>query len=113
MAAGTLPEGLTCLPVDTTSRPVVIFCAFTVFFTLVFSFLTEGVVRTTDDLLAAGACAETGVLPVAILPEDAAVEACARLDAGLSDELFLLTVLLFPMPPLRDELLPNTLSEPV
>ena len=78
--------------------------------TLVFSFLIEGVVLTTDDLLVRADLAEDTVLPPAALPEDIPVEAWTRFAELL---LFLLTVLLFPMPPLSDELLPNTLSEPV
>lgn len=69
----------------------------------------EGVVLITDDLLAAGVWADAVVLPLAVLPDDTPADASARLADVLL--LFLLTVLLLPIPPLRDELLPNTLSE--
>lgn len=78
--------------------------------TLVFSFLMEGVVLTTDDLLTADDAPETVALPLETLPDDAPADAWTRLDEVL---LFLLTELLVPIPPLSDELLPNTLSEPV
>ena len=77
---------------------------------LVFSFLVEGVVLTTDDLLTEDDGLETVALPPATLPDDTPVDAWARLAEVL---LFLLTVLLVPIPPLSDELLPNTLSDPV
>lgn len=79
---------------------------------LVFSFLIDGVVLTTDDLFAAGL--DVTVLLAVALPDDSPEEACIRLPAVRpSVPLFLLTVLLDPIPPLSEEPLPNTLSEPV
>ena len=74
----------------------------------------EGVVLTTDVLLVLDAELEVTFLSAAVLPEDALPEACARLAVLLPVVLlFLLTVLLLPMPPLSDVPLANTLSEPV
>ena len=76
--------------------------------------LIDGVVLTTVDLLA--------VLPLVALPLVADVTlfgvvlpaaACALVVVVPAAVLFLLTVLLLPMPPLSEELLPNTLSDPV
>lgn len=73
----------------------------------------EGVVLTTDVLLVLDAELEVTFLSTAVLPEDTLPEACARLAVLLPVVLFLLTVLLLPIPPLSDELLPNTRSDPV
>lgn len=74
----------------------------------------EGVVLTTDVLLVLDAELEVTFLSAAVLPEDILPEACARLAVLLPVVLlFLLTVLLLPIPPLSDELLPNTRSDPV
>jgi hypothetical protein len=74
----------------------------------------EGVVLTTDVLLVLDAELEVTFLSAAVLPEDTLPEACARLAVLLPVVLlFLLTVLLLPIPPLSDELLPNTRSDPV
>lgn len=74
----------------------------------------EGVVLTTDVLLVLDAELEVTFLSAAVLPEDTLPEACARLAVFLPVVLlFLLTVLLLPIPPLSDELLPNTRSDPV
>ena len=81
--------------------------------------LTEGFVLTTVDLEAAvplvavplvAEVALSGVTRVGVSLPDA----FCTLDVLLPDTvLFLLTVLRLPMPPLSDEPLPNTLSDPV
>ena len=53
------------------------------------------------------------VLVADVLPEDVPADASARLLVVLPALLFLLTVLLLPIPPLSDEPLANTRSEPV
>lgn len=71
----------------------------------------EGVVLTTEDLLTAGDVRMAAVLPPAALPDDTPAFACTRLAVVVL--LFLLTVLLLPIPPLSEDPLANTLSEPV
>lgn len=79
----------------------------------VLSFLTDGVVLTTEDL-AAVEDVEVTVLPGEVLPEDTLPDDCARVAVLLPVVLLLLlTVRLVPMPPLRVEPLPNSLSDPV
>lgn len=73
----------------------------------------EGVVLTTEDLAPEGLEVETAVLSAEVLPEETPPDACTRLAVLLSELLLRLKVLLEPIPPLSDELLPNTRSEPV
>lgn len=95
----TLPEGLVTVPA--VCVPVALS-------------LIDGVVLTTVDLFA--------VLPLVSVPLVADVTlfgvvlpavACALVVVVPVAVLFLLTVLLLPMPPLSEEPLPNTLSDPV
>ena len=81
------------------------------FLTAVFWSLIDGVVLTTDDLLADEAAPTAEVLPAEVLPDAVLPEACTLLEVVLPVLLFLLTELLVPMPPLSDELLPNMRSE--
>ena len=72
-----------------------------------------GVVLTTDDLLAEDDAPTAEVLPADVLPDALLPEACTLLEVVLPVLLFLLTELLVPMPPLSDEPLLNTRSDPV
>ena len=78
--------------------------------TAVFPFLMDGVVLTIEDLLADEPADEATVLPEALVRDDVFPEACTLLAVVL---LFLLTVLLVPMPPLSDVPLLKTRSDPV
>lgn len=75
--------------------------------------LTEGVVLTIEDLEADPALVAVPLVVVTLfgvtLPEDA----CALVVVLPAAELFLLTVLLVPMPPLVETPLAKTLSDPV
>ena len=71
-------------------------------------------VLTIDDLLAEEDVPDAIVLSEAFTLEDVPPEACALLAVLLPAELlFLLTVLLVPMPPLRDVPLAKTRSDSV
>ena len=78
---------------------------------LAFISLLEGAVLTTEDLLTAGCTLDADVLPFVVLRDEIPAEAWMRLAVAVL--LFLLTVLLLPIPPLREDPFPNTLSEPV
>lgn len=79
--------------------------------TAVFSLRIDGVVLTTEDLLVVDPVL-AAVLPEASVRDDVPPEACTLLTV-LLPEVFLLTVLLVPMPPLSEDPLENTRSEPV
>jgi len=74
----------------------------------------EGVVLMTEDLFPDADEPDAKFRPEDVLPEEILPDACARLAEDLPVELlFLLTVLLDPIPPLSEVPLANTLSEPV
>lgn len=108
-----LPAELAGRLAETLPLPAETLAAVPVLRPLVFSFLIEGVVLTTDERFAVEVEPAVTVLPVDALPDETLPDACARLALVLLVLLFLLTVLLVPIPPLRDEPLPNTLSAPV
>lgn len=80
-------EVLLCIEAPV-SRPVVLL------------FLMAGVVLTTEDLDA------DDEVDVTVLPADVLPAACTRLTVVFPVVLLRLTVLLLPMPPLSEELLP-------
>lgn len=90
--------------------PAVLCIAEPVLRTAVFPFLMDGVVLTIEDLLADEPADETAVLPEALVRDDVFPEAWTLLAVLL---LFLLTVLLVPIPPLSDVPLLKTRSDPV
>lgn len=104
-----LPVEAAGLPTLACPRLEVPFTADPVLRTAVFSFLRDGVVLTTEDLLADEPADETAVLPETLVRDEVLPEACA-LPTLL---LFLLTELLVPMPPLSEVPLLKTRSEPV
>ena len=75
--------------------------------------LTEGLVLTTEDLEADPPLVTVPLVVVTLFGVTLPVEACALVVVLPVTELFLLTVLLVPMPPLVDTPLAKTLSEPV
>ena len=82
--------------------------------------LIEGVVLTAvvlfdDTLVGADVPATEPVLPTAVLLTDVlpADEFLETVEAVRPADAFLLTVLLLPMPPLRDDVPAKSLSEPV
>lgn len=94
--------------------PAVPWTADPVLRTDVLSLRIAGVVLTIEDLLAEDDVPDVTVLSEAFTLEDVPPEACALLAVLLPAVLLLLlTVLLVPMPPLRDVPLVNTRSDPV
>lgn len=75
--------------------------------------LIDGVVLTTDDLEGETAFVSETLDVETLFGVTLPDEACTLVAELLATVLFLLTVLLVPMPPLTDAPLLNTLSEPV
>ena len=109
------------LPVDTAGRlsedeplPAAPWTVAAVLRTAVLPLRIAGVVLTIDDLLAEEDVPDAIVLSEALILEDDPPEACALLAVLLPAVLlFLLTVLLVPMPPLSEVPLLNTRSDSV
>lgn len=105
-----LPVDVAGMPTLACPLPAAPFTDDPVFRTAVFSFLRDGVVLTTEDLLADEPAGEMDVLPETLVRDEVFPEACALPTLLL---LFLLTELLVPMPPLSEVPLLKTRSEPV